>query len=247
MEIPTVPCLYGVYNTDNHFILHQEYIEGDTLREFQKKNKLTEDQCFEITWRLVQTLYSVYNKGFIHRDIKPRNILIRKDKKNVENYGVSVPSRNLDICDNSVKQHTTNDKINFSSKGCPYEKVESDELKVYLIDFGFALTANDKKIREKLMFKICGTKGYIAPEVIIANSDKKRDRLDYSKVDVFSVGVILYEMLTGKNPFYEGTSKEIMKKNLKCVINFKNSKIRAMNPERRDFLTRLCCRDPRKR
>lgn len=244
LETSTIPYLYGVYNTTNNFILHQEYIKGQTLRVFLKNNSITENQCFEITWRLIQTLYSIFTKGFVHRDIKPSNIMVRKEKKIVLKPDVTTFDKNTETINNRTSISDTN---KFQSKTTNYVKTEVDEFMVYLIDYGFALIAHDKEVRKELMLKICGTKGYIAPEIIISDTEEKRDKLDYSKIDIFSVGIILYELITKKNPFCENTSGRILKNNMKCSINFKDMKIQAMSHDRRDFLYKLCHKDPAKR
>ena len=69
----------------------------------------------------------------------------------------------------------------------------SIESTLKIIDFGFA-TIEDKNIQSKFSKHICGTPGYIAPEVL---KTKK-----YScKVDIWSIGVILYLMLAGIRPY----------------------------------------------
>ena len=50
---PMIPYLYGIYNSSNYLVMHQEYIPGTTLRVAMKKAMYVDiDQCFEIAWRL---------------------------------------------------------------------------------------------------------------------------------------------------------------------------------------------------
>ncbi len=76
---------------------------------------------------------------------------------------------------------------------------------VVIADLGFAKQLEQEK---SLAETQCGTPLYMAPEVL---EGKNYD----SKVDVWSLGAVFYEMLTGFTPF-TGTSKEDLKKNLKA-------------------------------
>lgn len=71
-------------------------------------------------------------------------------------------------------------------------------------DFGLSA-----KLKTSKLFLRCGTPGFVAPEIL---NDEGYD----SKADIFSAGVILYMMLTGKSVFPANTGKEVIKKNTEC-------------------------------
>ena len=81
--------------------------------------------------------------------------------------------------------------------------------KVYIVDLGFACLEKDSS----KIFPQCGTPGYMAPEVL---QEQPYD----TKVDIFSLGVIFYILLTLKHPFYKGKKKDILENNAKCEIDF---------------------------
>lgn len=83
-------------------------------------------------------------------------------------------------------------------------------LDVCLADFGLADFYDPKG---QYMFTRCGTPGYVAPEVL---ADKPYDY----KVDVFSVGVIMFILLTGVSPFKGKSYNEIVEKNYNCDIDY---------------------------
>lgn len=85
----------------------------------------------------------------------------------------------------------------------------SNDIDLGIVDLGFASHEEDYR----KLFVRCGTPGYVAPEIL---NDK-----DYNcKVDVYSAGIILYIILTGRIPFNGNSYKQIVYKNMKGVINF---------------------------
>ncbi|CAK79185.1 unnamed protein product (macronuclear) [Paramecium tetraurelia] len=65
------------------------------------------------------------------------------------------------------------------------------------------------------MFQRCGTPGFVAPEVL-------QDKLYDSKVDIFSVGCLMYLLLTGKSPFKGSSYDEIVMKNFNCKVDYQS-------------------------
>ena len=65
--------------------------------------------------------------------------------------------------------------------------------------------------KQELTFKKCGTVGYTAPEILIG---RKYDE----KIDMFSLGVVMYILLTGKEPFQGRNYEEKKRLNILCEI-----------------------------
>lgn len=79
-----IPSLYAYFDEDNQFYLVQEYIEGTALDQLLHQGLLSESAVKEILINILPVLDYIHDKGIIHRDIKPQNILIREsDKKPV--------------------------------------------------------------------------------------------------------------------------------------------------------------------
>lgn len=90
---------------------------------------------------------------------------------------------------------------------------------IRIADFGFAMIINDPKLKYyEDNNTVCGTAGYIAPEVL----DGKGYHL---KSDIFAVGSILFSMLTLRNLFSGKDYKEIMRKNRACNLDDISSKL----------------------
>lgn len=132
----------GSENRTNYIVM--ELVEGNTLKEFIKKNAdIEESKAVEIAIQIAKALQSAHNKKIIHRDIKPQNIIINN------NGGVKVA------------------------------------------DFGIAKAMNQSTITHTT--QVMGTAHYLSPE------QAKGGFVDY-RSDIYSFGVVLYELVTGKVP-----------------------------------------------
>ncbi|CAG9324500.1 unnamed protein product [Blepharisma stoltei] len=111
------------------------------------------------------------------------------------------------------------------------------DARLKLIDFG---TSKHFEPKEKMKHFI-GTSYYVAPEVISGSYD--------SKCDVWSLGVILYIMLSGYPPFNGRSDEEIYKKIQKAPLSFRstNGNWNNVAKETKDFIKLLLTKDPAKR
>ena len=80
---------------------------------------------------------------------------------------------------------------------------------VHLVDFGFMTRESEFN----LLFTRCGTPGYVAPEVL-------EDKQYTSKIDVYSVGLVFYLLLTKTNPFNHKSNTKLIQKNKSGVVDF---------------------------
>jgi calcium/calmodulin-dependent protein kinase I len=80
---------------------------------------------------------------------------------------------------------------------------------VTLVDFGFMTRAKEYN----LLFTRCGTPGYVAPEVL---ADKPYD----TKIDVYSLGILFYILLTKVNPFNHKSYSKLIQRNKSGAVDF---------------------------
>lgn len=93
-------------------------------------------------------------------------------------------------------------------------------LEIKIVDFGLAEFVNDPEV----LFKRSGTPGYVGPEIL-------RDRPYDTQSDVFSTGVIMYQILTGCTPFFGDNLDEVVLKNISAQVcyDFREINIEVSN------------------
>ena len=115
------------------------------------------------------------------------------------------------------------------------ETKDRKDLFIKLIDFG---TANYIKEGQLLYLKV-GTPYYIAPEVIKKSYDKK--------CDIWSLGVIMFMLLSGNPPFDGANDMEIMNKVLKGEYSLKTKEWELISNEAKDLIAKLLTFNPKNR
>ena len=151
--------------------LVMEFLKGDTLGQRLKQNggKLAVPEVVRISRQIAAALAAAHEKGVIHRDLKPDNIMLIADPD------PEAPGR----------------------------------IRVKLLDFGIAKVAAElnQGAAQTAADVVMGTPKYMSPEQCrgAGNVDEK--------ADVYSLGVIMYEMLVGKPPF-TGAQGEILAKQI---------------------------------
>lgn len=111
----------------------------------------------------------------------------------------------------------------------------NDPCSLKIIDFGLASFLNTPSMSMR-----CGSPGYVAPEI-----------LKYApygtKVDIFSLGVILYNILCGYPPFRGSNVKEIFKKNVRCHISFNTKNWLDKSNCVKQIILWMCSKNPDQR
>lgn len=120
--------------------------------------------------------------------------------------------------------------------------ITSDD--VIIVDFGLAASIKDTN----LIYKRCGTPGYIAPEVIAAKNVEQYYVIP-EKSDVYSIGVIMYVLCSGSSPFEKPDYNVdmILKKNLESKVEYPSSVFGKFSPELLKLLKGLLAVDPKNR
>ena len=103
-------------------------------------------------------------------------------------------------------------------------------------DFGLARFIDN----ETLATTTCGTPGYVAPEIL--------EQKPYAEAcDFWSVGIVLFILLSGAPPFYDEDNFELFEKIKKCEYDMTGPIWEKISPEAKDFISKLLVADPEKR
>ncbi|NNE99234.1 MAG: protein kinase, partial [Pyrinomonadaceae bacterium] len=167
---PNIITVFEINETDEAKFIALEYIEGETLTTRLKK-KLNFDSALDIATQIASALDAAHAEGIVHRDIKPDNVMIRKD-------GI------IKILDFGIAKLTEEKKPEIDSEDATAVQVNTTP------------------------GMIIGTANYMSPEQAAGKSVDAR-------TDIFSFGVVLYEMIADVLPFESGTPMESISSILK--------------------------------
>ena len=113
-------------------------------------------------------------------------------------------------------------------------KLANGEFDIKIIDFGLSMVS-DKKMHTSSV----GTPYYVAPEIINGKHDYK--------CDIWSLGVLMYILLSGYMPFPGKSSDEILVNVLKAKYTFVMSEWDSVSSEAKDLISHLLVKNPKKR
>lgn len=183
---PNIVAVYDVSHNDNVEYIVMELVDGITLKQYmERKGVVAWKEVVHFTKQISKALAHAHERGIIHRDIKPQNIMLLRD--------------------GTIK----------------------------VGDFGIAALENEVYENNG---EAIGSIHYIAPE-------QARGECPDARSDIYSLGVMMYEMLTGGLPFTGNTLGEIAvqhmnakpvpphEKNPEIPLELERITLKAMNAE----------------
>ena len=187
------PNVVGVYDTgtdDGRPYIVMEYVAGRSLRDVLRREDLTPQRAAEIAGDAARALHYAHERGLIHRDVKPGNIMV------------------------------------------------ADDGQVKVTDFGIARAVTAETVTQTAA--VLGTAAYIAPE------QAQGERVD-ARTDVYALGCVLYEMLTGRQPFSGDSAVTLAYKHVSEAPRPPSELKPQVSPELEAVVLKAMAKDPRDR
>lgn len=170
---PHIIQIYFIGEDEGQTYFVMEFVEGESLGTLLKReHKVAMGPAAKIIYQTALGLATAHDKGVIHRDIKPGNLMI-------------------------------------SSRGS-----------IKIADFGIALSNQDLSKKLTSTGEFVGTPGYLSPEVCLGQPVDQRS-------DIFSLGIVLFEMLAGRMPFTDESPLGLMLE----VVRAEIPDVRQLNNE----------------
>ena len=116
---------------------------------------------------------------------------------------------------------------------------EREGIEPVVVDFGLAVYEDD----EDYVYYQCGTPGYLSPEVLALTSGQKLS----SKSDIFSAGVVMHVLMTGRYLFVGKSAKEVFESNKAMNFDISSHESSLFYPEMFDLMAKMLEKDPSKR
>ena len=190
---PHIIQIYFIGDDEGQTYFVMEFVDGESLGSMLKREgKLSVEQSAKVIQQTALGLSTAHDRGVIHRDIKPGNLMI-------------------------------------NSRGA-----------IKIADFGIALSNHDLSKKLTTTGEFVGTPGYLSPEVCLGKPVDQRS-------DIFSLGIVMFEMLTGRMPFTDESPLGLMLEVVKAEIPDVREINADVDPEIARILDRMIAKDPAER
>lgn len=222
---PGIVKLFYSFQDDIFLYFVMEFLQGgDFMTLLIAKDVFCEKDAKFYMMEIIEAVQRVHSMNFIHRDLKPDNILIGMDGH--------IKLSDFGLCTSGHESHLSS----FYQAEVPEDYHKRTEL-VRENSKGKAMATRQKswqKFRKAMSYSAVGTSNYMAPEILLGKGYGK-------EVDWWSVGVIMYEMLVGYAPF----SCEDPTDTCLLILDFKKSlefpEEANLSKEAIDLMSQLMC------
>lgn len=197
---PNIITIYEIGQADGRHFIATEYIEGSTLRRRLASGKFSVGEVLDIAEQVVSALAAAHSAGIAHRDIKPENIMIRPDDYvKVLDFGLAKLTEKAGPADADAGAQPPQEP--------EFRAITTDDLShetgsFQTVDDLYA-TVPAPQAHQTVPGVVMGTAQYMSPE------QARGERVD-ARTDIFSFGIVLYELIAGRVPFSGRNAKELV-------------------------------------
>jgi eukaryotic-like serine/threonine-protein kinase len=189
---PGIAHLNAVRTISGLPVLMYDFIDGPALSTWLKVHQPDARESARIVAEIADALNYAHCQDVIHRDIKPANILMENAARQPSLIGEKDGMEKAGSDDSGASRFPQPTSFSASAEDRP----KINQPHPVIVDFGLALRGESEVVMT-VEGQILGTLAYMSPEQASGHGHSATN-----KSDVYCLGVVLYEMLTGKRPFH---------------------------------------------
>jgi serine/threonine protein kinase len=198
LQHPNICTLHDIGQQDGTHFLVMEHLEGETLAKRLQKGRFPLELTLHYAAEVADALDAAHRRGIVHRDLKPANIFLTlHGESKVLDFGLA--------------------KFAKTETDIPSDPTEEDRHGSSQTAFGREFSIEQSLSRTGIAM---GTAGYMSPEQV------RGEKLD-SRTDLFSFGLVLFEMATGQRAFSGDTAAVVQD----AILHRTLPPVRELNPE----------------
>jgi serine/threonine protein kinase len=199
MSHPNIVQIYDVGEFRGLPYLAMELVEGGSLEQHLAGRPLPPTEAARITRALAVAVEHAHSRQIVHRDLKPANVLLLKKSETRFPLPVPLPVPGQGTGSGSGMGTAADADLDFEFRIADFEPK--------ITDFGLAKRLNSESTGWTQEGAVLGTANYMAPEQAAG-----RTRDIGPAVDIYALGAILYQLLTGLPPFQGDSWNETLQR-----------------------------------
>jgi WD40 repeat protein/serine/threonine protein kinase len=233
LDHPNIVPVYEVGEHDGRCYFSMKWIEGGSLAQALAAGRaaFSPKKAAQLVAAVAGAVHFAHQHGILHRDLKPANILLQKRDTTNNTNNTKIKTKEERVVTNQELSTTAH---SLSSYSCPSRDSRFDVFPM-VTDFGLAKRVEGGGVPTRSGV-IVGTPSYMAPEQATESKGLT------TAVDVWGLGAILYELLTGRPPFRGDSTLEVLRQ----VQEREPERPRTLNPRVDRDLETICLKCLRK-